>query len=227
MTNLESVIELIEDSPFSADDRFTLVLVALGLKPATLIGLSSSSWRDGQSAHELCSAEVQHATEVVQAVGAASAPLLRTTSAGLPQRTSRPRRWRQMADFCVGKDQPSCDRLVAAWPTKAEPIDHRALGEALGFPATAIDGFVNRTPVIDELVPLSVRLTDAWNCRIFKPSAAHWRDELIIKADYLYAVKAVSPEIHMRYRLRSRVITDADTIRLMELADDADKTLKL
>ncbi len=175
MKKLEkAIIERLEDAPVSATERFYILLVALGLRTGTWVVLKSLVWRIGDAEFRVPEYQLEYLLETLRRAGLSASIERRVTSDGLLQMEDDRERLNELVDVFVTKDQETLDRLVKA----VEARDDEGIGTALGYPATAVQGFVtgHRQKLKD--LPISIQLSDAGLALEMILSADHWEEEL-------------------------------------------------
>jgi hypothetical protein len=190
--------ELIEDLPLSADHLIYLVLIVSGKKPAAWLQYGSDVWREGDTPQYVAPQKRALIDSSLQKLGVAYKIESRATDAGLAQTSAGRRRYHELLDIFVAKDDAALQSLLSARKAK----DWRGLGTALGYPATAVAAFLtdDKLPVDD--LPLEVQLSETAQFIGFMLSKDHWKDELQQVEEWVKTIKQNSEIVYNAYLIR-------------------------
>ncbi len=198
------LIERVEGSDFTYDDKANLLLVAAGLKPASDIRLISVQEPEEGLSVELTEEEISSNLAVVKDSGV-------FFKAGEPKLTGglwggkRPTTEKEI-EILIGGTQQDLDNLVYAYETS----DSELLGRAYGFPATATEAYLGKRPRLDvDALPKKIKHGEAMAFGGFIFSADNWEEEIKQAQVWADFIKKVSPSI---YKEALRVQKIAKTI---------------
>lgn len=178
-------IETIEDLPFSAVDRWCVLLVATGHKRGAWIHLASDIWRAGDAGCAVSEEQVKRVSQALQSLGLHFQMRRRVTNAGLWQPSedeSGRQRLNQLVDVLIARNDGDVRSLLEA---VEGDLDHHALGMLLGYPATSVEAFLNNRRLSKRDIVVPSELEDAQAHTYFMLSHDHWREELSVVRQWL------------------------------------------
>lgn len=195
--DLHTKVELIEDLPFDESDAIYLLLMIAGKKRGSFLQLWSEPWREGDRALSYPEETRRTVENSLGMLGLAYEIRTRVTTDGLDQPYDGygRKRYHELLDVYAAHSSKDVLDMIKA----REDRDERALGTLLGYPATAIDAFVNETPLDEESVPLAVRLSPEWQFVAFRFSRAHWQEEFEYVKDWVKTIHELSPLLYDSY----------------------------
>ena len=103
-----------------------------------------------------------------------------------------------IAVFYIGKDSECRDRIKDAFSKKDNDKKDLIIGNELGYPLTAIEGYRNRKIKKFDSLPEEVRNSEYVKFLNFRLSEDHWEEELKIVKDRADALKEISPELYRK-----------------------------
>jgi hypothetical protein len=159
-------IEKIERLELGAIPRAEAILVLLGLKPAT--DFETYTWNDDW--------------EKVASV-------LKNT--GVEMDIQIPKGEKNVtALFKIAKTKEDLEKLLSL-----RPGDHEKYGRLMGYPESAIKGYLNKQTMDDEKIP---ELNDLGLC--FKLSKANWQEEIKTIKTWNQIIKKFAPDVYRDLR---------------------------
>lgn len=191
-------IEMIEDLPLRASDRWYVLLALTRHKKASWVSIESDVWREGDDEISVDKDRLSRFENVLNTLRLPYACRLRDTDAGLYQPDEGSifrKRMNQICDIFVGCDEESVEELRAA----VEIMDHKRVGHALCYPASAVEAFGTNEAV-------SIRLLqrhDQLECEPyvwFMLSRQNYENELLVVQEWFEVVKEYSPIIKLKLR---------------------------
>lgn len=191
-------IEMIEDLPLRASDRWYVLLALTGHKKASWFCVTSDVWREGDEPIRIPDEQVHRLTAMLSALGLSYRLRFRDSDAGLfqPDDSSDFRqRYNQICDVFIGDTEEAAVELAEA----AEVMDHRRLGAALGYPKTAVDTFgTSDSILVDDLPEHTARECEPYVW--FKLSRNHYEEELAVVQEWHDVVGKYSEIIAIELR---------------------------
>jgi hypothetical protein len=186
-------IELIEDLPLTGTDRWYVLLAYTGQKQASWLSLESDVWRQGDTPRTISQERLDEIKAVFDELGLFYRLRMReATDAGLwqPDKNDQKRtRLHQMCDIFVATTQEKADELSAA----VEAGDHKRIGYALDYPATAVEAFdIERGPQVDWGKMREEIDEEVMDAAQFIPSKEHYKEEYAQVKEWLDTLKANS-----------------------------------
>ena len=133
-------IELVEDLPLRADDKWYVLLALTGHKHGSWLQLESDTWREGDEQKSIAE-EVNKITAILDKLGILYSVRFRDpepdtiwqSEEGKGLRT----RIHQLVDIFIATSKDWLNELVNA----VENMDHKRIGRALAYPETAVEVF--------------------------------------------------------------------------------------
>ncbi len=192
-------IEIIEDLTLDGDDKWYAALAVTGHKKASWLQLRSPVWREGDTPSAVPAEYIELTKRQLEALGLEYTMQFRITDAGLFQPAegvALRTRYNQLCDLFIANSHPALEALVAAHAV----WDHKAIGHALDYPASAVNAFdsdealeVNQIPdgEFDEYVLENLH---------FILSKSHYREELEVVKSWLKVIDEIDSPI-LRYDL--------------------------
>lgn len=104
----------------------------------------------------------------------------------------------RVAVFYIGKDSECRDRIKDAFGEKNNNKKDLKVGNELGYPPTAIEGYRNRKIKKFNSLPEEVRNSEYVKFLNFLLSEDHWEDELEVVKERANALKEISPELYQK-----------------------------
>lgn len=164
-------IEAIRSLEIGSYPKAELVLIILGLKPATELDLAP--WNDPPEKVE----------EALNAAGLAYQTIERSYDDIV--------RVDDWTTYLIAAKQQDVERLAKLDPRK----DHQEYGRLMGFPETAIQGFVTGSVLAGDEYP-----SDPNNIIHMTLSRDHWQEEVAHTRKLSDAIKTFAPEIYKELR---------------------------
>lgn len=96
----------------------------------------------------------------------------------------------------VGKDIESFEALRDATKIEKKPEYILTLGKALGYPTTAVEGFINNELIERDELPDDIKNQRILNLIDFRLSKSHWREELDMVREQAGSIKDLVPDIY-------------------------------
>ena len=156
-------VKLLEKLNIGSAQKANIILVALGLKPATDLSLFKNNDSEAVVEEALTKAGLVFADKGI---------------GGEKQN--------KVAKISIARDEETLNRLLALSPSK----DHEEYGRLMGYPETAVEAFVNKK-LLDE--PTERKLIAAsGNIFPMKLSKDHWREEIEHLRTWNEAIKEYS-----------------------------------
>jgi hypothetical protein len=187
-------IEIIEDLPLRADDAWYVLLVYLGLKSGAWIHVTSEVWREGMPKKRIPDESLKGVEETLKILGLFYKLEFRDTDAGMWQSEGGRKRYNQICDIYVTKDESILEQLVEA----RHNDDDKQLGLALGYPRSAVEAFgINEKVSLLDLDP-KIRLSEVGQMTYFMLSK-DWQNELKVVEGWVGALKTHSSIIWGRF----------------------------
>ncbi len=103
-----------------------------------------------------------------------------------------------VAVFYVGQDNEHLDKIKKAFSEKENVKRDLVIGENLGYPKTAIEGYISRKFKKNDSLPEKVKNSEYINFLNFKLSEEHWEDELKAVKERSDALKQISPNLYRK-----------------------------
>lgn len=200
--------EQIEDLGLRPDDTWYALLVMAGVRTGAWLHVQSNIWRDGDEPQFIPDDRIKQIHRVFTDASINVAIRRRVTDAGLfqPNQGTGRRRFVELADILIANNEETLSKLKEG----VERMNHRQIGEALGYPTTAIEVFDKQDEkiFIDDLPP-EVAYSEVGQLTFFALSKDHWQDELRVVAEWVEALKKLSPltfsECRSRYILPDEI----------------------
>ncbi len=194
-------IEMIEDLPLGASDRWYVLLALTGQKKASWLQLMSDVWREGEEPVRIADEQIERLKTALRQLGIAYKLRFRDSEAGLfqPDEPSDFRkRYNQICDVFIG----TSDEVVAELFEAVEVMDHKRIGRSLGYPETAVDVFgTDDSTLVDELPE-----HEAVECEPyvwFRLSRENFNEELSVVQGWYDVVKEHSKILTIELRKES------------------------
>lgn len=181
-------LELLEDLPLQADDLWYILLVYLGLKSGAWVHLQSDVWREGGEAKRVSSSKVRDIEKTLETLGLTYIIDTRDTIAGIPQPDNGRKRYNQIVDIYVAADESVVNDIVRARTEN----DHKLLGRALGYPASAVNAFGTEEKIFVSDLDPKIQLSEVGQLTYFVLSKGGWREELAVVEKWVEAAKQSS-----------------------------------
>lgn len=189
-SNFPTQIELIEDLPLQISDKFAVLMTFLGKKPASLISIHSYYYREGDSKKYINSSQLALINQTLDRLNLCFSF---GTIQEIPSGGDSRQRLCQSQVIYLAQTKDILDTTVSAH-TK-QPIDHYNLGILLGYPATAVQAFLDQTTINPDDItdPRYYHLAKIASRRFSK---AYYSEELEDFFDWLKITKTYSPLIY-------------------------------
>jgi hypothetical protein len=191
----QSTIKRLEDNPdLYAFDKVNILLVADGKKPAGKLEVFSEKWKQDEPAKSIDKTvlhEIQTILRELDLHWLVDVQVHDVQADSLIEQT----------DIFITREQETLDVLIAA--NKAG--DTLVLGDLYGYPATAIQAFLNDDLLPIEEMPASIDgITDEQLAFLqHRLSRDNWRDEVRYLPEYAARLKQLSPKIYAEHLNRS------------------------
>lgn len=177
-----TAIEQLDCPDIAFGDKVDLLLVALGRRPATIIGAYSEAWNPGEQP-----SGADNSIEKYRVVAEKAGLTVLVGDSAIVDRNDGKQEF--LADLYVGVDKESAERLKVGF----ESGDDRLIGTALGFPPTAVEAYANNETGVH--VPNAADDPGVAFAE-FRLSAGHFQEELAVAEEWARAVHAASPTIY-------------------------------
>lgn len=208
-----AVVEGLENLNVYPDFKAELLLVMLGKKPATDYRFSSRIWLEGQP-EETEIHDTQTYQELVNRLGQSGLAyrvspdeiidpiqyLLSGTDGAIMRQddeydfeavlAQHQRELRRVV--WIGRTPEDVDRMEQAYKAN----DAKLLGQAYGFPDTAIQAYLAQNPIPYNEVGNYVSDPDARAFSKYVLSKDNWQDEIKVAQEWAKAIKVASPKIY-------------------------------
>jgi hypothetical protein len=190
-------IEIIENLPISLLDRIEILLVKAQAKPASDIEFYSKDWGQFERSKKLDKKKIRAVIDGLNKLGLPCYPKKYKNQNEIMKRDKGRETGpyeRERMDIVYGKDQKSLDALMIA-------EDGKNMGEAYGFPRTAIEAYLGEREVIKrEDLPRWIRRLEFFPFVTFSVlSVNNWMEELKIAERWALTVKRNSPKLYNEY----------------------------
>ena len=194
----QRTIELIEDSPFSPQDKYKLLLVHLGARQACTVSIASGIWRRGGDAKEIDTERVLDANQTLQHISAvyeANQPLTNQALPTAPKKQGK--RLQEVMTFLVARELNLLVKLKQA----IRANDYVNLGYLYSWPRTSIDAVTYEGVIALNRLATATIMTDPVRFLDFPLSQQNWPSELARVQDWVNLVQRNSPVIYQQLRM--------------------------
>lgn len=181
-------IRRLEEAPLLAERKYSLLLASLGDKPMGMAAASSASWHDGEPEQSVPEETSRLILELVHDLGL-HAHILERTSSGDKDDGAVHQRFRI---FTASHSPALLDLIDTAFEQQSNE-DKWMMGQAFGYPPTAIEAYVHGRGVSPRTVTDDLELLAFAQ---FKLSPEHAREELELGRRWANRVREISPVIY-------------------------------
>ena len=180
----DELLTELEEFEIPAPGKLDLFMVQIGVKPATELSYQTD-WHEPGGIDP----DVEGREKLAKII-------MYLDKSGLPYSVKSTRSGKaQTSIVYIGRNQEDLRRIIEA----DNPMDEAKYGRAVGYPDTAVEGYINNDMLSEEefnrLVP-QLELNVFTGMRL---SREHWREELDVVKARLDAVKRTSPIILGQY----------------------------
>lgn len=192
---VQAAIQQLEDDPTIAPKQKALVLlVADGLKPSTWQQIHSEKWAEGDVQHTLPSQRWDTLIGIFNGLGLHYVTRSFLDDATFVQPKDGPHMWMEITNIFLASHPGKAEELARAVHAR----DDEAIGKALGFPATAIEAYVNKETIPFSDWPTSTDAVDANSMKFLNHmiSKENWQQEIAYLPQFANRVKELSQKIY-------------------------------
>jgi hypothetical protein len=196
----QRTIELIEDSPFSPQHKYRLLLTHLGVCRGCTVTIASGPWREGGDPKKTDAEQLMDAHETLGRIkGVYETAKSTVAPVAPPAPKGQPKRVREITAFLVAYDRPTLEELKMA----AHDSDFASLGRVYGYPESSTEAAVGHKVMPWYRLPEAVIMTDAVRFVDFPLSEGYWRQELGQVQKWVDLVQQCSPVIYEQLRMQN------------------------
>jgi hypothetical protein len=185
-----AITRLEQNTDLYAFDKVNILQVADGKKPAGKLEIFSEKWKQDDPAKSIDKSALHEIQTILRELDLHWLVDVQTYEV-------KPGSFIEQADIFITRDQETLDTLVAAHNAD----DNLVLGDVYGFPATAVQAFLN-----DDLLPMDETpatidgITDEQLAFLqHRLSRDNWHNEVQYLPGYAASVKLLSPKIYEEY----------------------------
>lgn len=196
-------IYAIEQTPLMPNYKYSLLLVAAGLRPGAWLNINSKTWINNEEPQSAAKEDVDLIVAAIKASELKYSITRTTLDDHLDEEHPEKNRYMEITYFLVAKDNVSLQRLIdsTGLSVNARPkLLDKELGLALGYPMTAVEAYVNGEKARFLDLPLKVQLEEPAQFILMALSEAHWEEELVVSGAWAEKVKELSPQIYIDAR---------------------------
>jgi len=178
--NQPTITRLEQNTDVYAFDKVNILLVADGKKPAGKLEMFSAKWGEDEPAKSIDKTVLHEIQTILRGLNLYWIVETQTHEV-------QPGSFLEQTDIFIARDQETLDTLVAAHNAD----DNLVLGDLYGFPATAVQAFLNDTLLpMDEMPVCLDGITDEHLAFLqHRLSRDNWRDEVQYLPEYAASVK--------------------------------------
>ncbi len=191
-------IEMLERLDYLApSEKATILCVLAGARPAAFLTHEYHSDQDRNYSQASFQSDIDKLQELLHEMDIATKIVTETDT------NERDGFLHIYTDICVGKDKDSLDKLLAARTLsgKDENVWDVTMGEALGYPPTAIEAYRSKKFLHARDFPEAIQDHPLRRFLTFCLSPDHWREELDFIKPWAEAVKHLSSRIYAEMML--------------------------
>ena len=202
----QRIIDLIEDSCLNPDDKFNLLLVVDGVRPAASMEMNSTSWQKDTPTRLIEQRDIDALIEVITLAGLVYDIQRETVERKIGRPGAIRHKIMEVVMIQVARDEKLLKILVESIGLATDPY---ALGIALGYPKTAVEGFVANKKLSVQDMPIEYQIQPRVQFIWIVLSQDYWQDELLELEQWSERVYVLSRSIYWdAYRVKSCVDYD-------------------
>ncbi len=194
---LPEFVKSIESAKLTVDEKLNILLTKAGLKPASEILLVITSEMEGEITEHMNKDNIQQALNIIQE----SRLPFKLGEKEIIKESYRTKKepkiekfyQREQMKILIGHSKNDLDFLIKATKIKSSEL----LGEAYGFPKTAIEAFLGKKEKLDfSILSKEIRESDPVLFSTSTLSRDNWQEEIKQGQQYADFIKKISPRIY-------------------------------
>lgn len=188
------VIEQLERmDELAPSDKAAILCIVAGVRPALFLTRDHVPRHDRTGTFQK---EIERVSEIARALGLAVKVVADPNPVTWEEERDEIEHF--YTDINIARDEEALQALMAAHALhgKDRVAWDQAMGSALGYPATSIQAYAQKTFLLPDEVPAEIRERPLMKFKPFSLSRDHWQEELEVVRSWAEAVKTLSPRIY-------------------------------